>query len=923
MNELARHYSEALAGRGSPRSGAPVEEVGYYYSDQTDETHLRDYWKILLKRIRPVAAVFIDVIIIGAIITMASPTLYTARATLKIEPQNPTVTGVAGVAESLPGQYDAAAYDYYQTQFALLKSEPLRARVIQTLNLDKNPAFTGERSPSVLDKATDWIGRGVDFVMSGFGLFAAESQPSGAQQRPSYELGVHPGLVGRYNRYMQIQPVRNTRLVEVVFNTPDGKLSQDMANTHATAFIQMILENRFSLTKEAKDFLGARLADLRQKVQDAEIKLNKFRQQHGVVSFEKGENIAVDRLVDLNKVLTQARTDRIQAESLYQMTRNKNTEYLSNVLSNPLILQMKGTLAGLETEKGRLLSIYTSEHPRVQELNQQINEARRGLRGEISNIVRGIESNYSAARAREDSLEKEAKSQQERALSLKEVGVEYAVLNEEVVVNRGLYENVLKRLNETNVANDLAASNMQIVQRAQLPMMPSSPNWTRNMMIAAVLGLMLAVAVGFFLEYMDSTVNTPQGVWAAVSLSTLGVVPHLQSLPGRYRSGPVPGPVPKYLEQSNKPGEAMPKELVMARDQLSLTAESYRTIRTALLLSKAEHPPKVILLTSPAPGEGKTVTTVNLGAALAQSGQSVVVVDADLRKGRCHKLVNVPNQPGLANVLTGQVSLRGAMKETSVPNFYIVPRGGLPPNPADLLMSRKMQEVLNDLRNSFDFVLIDSPPTIAVSDAAVISAFCDGVLLVFHGQKTTAQSARQAVERLDSIHATLLGVILNGVDIRNPDYVDYRSYYPSYYESMQEEMKGNRQQQNDDWAFNNKNDEVIGTVEDLDHVMEELGFHQKDGGRNGHDAAGFAGRNSNGVVPRSFFERMAAELNGTGAGDPSATVSKRVGALGESMDAFPKVRLWELAQKVSEEIAARDRREKFLHTMANEIRALP
>ena len=362
----------------------------------------------------------------------------------------------------------------------------------------------------------------------------------------------------------------------------------------------------------------------------------------------------------------------------------------------------------------------------------------------------------------------------------------------------------------------------------------------------------------------------------------------------------------------------------MARDQLSLTAESYRTIRTALLLSKAEHPPKVILLTSPSPGEGKTVMTVNLGVALAQSGQSVVVVDADLRKGRCHKLVNMPNHSGLANVLTGQIALRSAMKETSVKNFYLLPRGVLPPNPADLLMSRKMQEVLNDLRNSFDFVLIDSPPAIAVSDAAVISAFCDGVILVFHGQKTNSQAARQAVERLDSIGATLLGVILNGVDIRNPEYVDYRSYYPTYYASMQEELQGNRERADDSWAFSAvKHDEVSGNAEDLNHLMGDLGFQQyrEEGAPSSNGSRGTSA--PKGVVPRQFLERMTAELDGALGRKSSSTLAAQVAALGESMEAFPMARIWELTQLISQEIVERQPKVRFLRTMSQEIRALP
>jgi succinoglycan biosynthesis transport protein ExoP len=922
MNELARQHSGSLPNRGSPRGASPVEETTYYYADQSENTHLRVYWNILLKRIRPMAATFVDVMVLGAIITLASPTLYTGRSTLKIEPQNPTITGVAGVGESGISQMETGPYDYYQTQFAMLKSEPLRARVIKNLNLEKNPAFTGDTGPGLIGSFFGWLGAGYDKLKDTIAQLFGESSP--VQRAPSVqappELGVPPWLVGRYSRFLTVEPVRNTRLVEVIFNTPDPKLSQDLANNHAASFIQMILENRFSLTKEAKDFLGARLAELRDKVQKAETKLNRFRQEHGVVSFEKGENIVVDRLVDLNKVLTKARADRIEAESLYRMTREKNTEHLASVLTNPLIQQIKATLANLETEKGRLLSIFTPEHPRIQELNQQINEARRGLRAEINNIVRGVESSYSAARAREDSLDKEAKTQQETALNLKEVGVDYAVLNEEVVVNRGLYENVLKRLHETNVANDLAASNMQIVQRAQLPGAPSSPNWPRNMMISAILGVLLAVALAFFLEYMDSTVNTPQGVWTAVSLTTLGVVPHLNSLPDKYRPGTSRDTRSKRLQSPEKANAAMSKELVMARDQISLTAESYRTIRTALMLSRAEHPPKVILLTSPCPGEGKTVTTVNLGMALAQSDQMVLVVDGDLRKGRCHKLVNVPNQNGLVNVLTGQTGLRTSIRETAIRNFYMLPRGVLPPNPADLLMSHKMNEVVDELRQSFDFVLIDSPPAIAVSDAAILSALCDGVLLVFHGQKTTTHAARQAVERLDSIGATLLGVILNGVDIRNPDYSDYRSYYPTYYASMQAESQTIKRGENGSNFSHGEQDGIISNGADLDRVMENLGFQHT----TTEASASLRGSNgaAKGVVPRQFFDRMAATLSEALGPRAFAAVANQVAALRESIDAFPTARVWELAQLVSQEILDQAVKTHFLRTMSQEIRTL-
>ncbi|MPZ77495.1 MAG: polysaccharide biosynthesis tyrosine autokinase, partial [Deltaproteobacteria bacterium] len=754
-NDITKYRPNGLPNRQQHQPAVPQEEVNYYYADPADETHLRDYWKILRKRIRFIVPVFLAVVAIGLLISFSSPTLYTAMSTLKIEPQNPTITGVA---ETTPKQDTSSAYDFYQTQFKLLESGPLAAWVIKDLSLETNSSFRGGRTSNAIASLFSWIislpGRAIEAIIQ---LFESDGE-KGPPGTSSYELGVSPRLVGRYRSFLEVQPVRNTRLVNIAFSTPDAKLSQDLANAHATGFIQMILENRFNMSKEARDFLGKKLVELREKVQRAELALNSFRQKHGVLSMEKGENIIVDRLVDLNKQLTVVRTERIQAESLFRMTKNKNSQHLQLVLNDPLILQLKGTIATLETEKGRLSSIFTPSHPRLQELNQQLGEAKKSLTGAINNVVEGIEMTYAAARSKEEALEAEAKRQQDTALDLKEVSVDYAVLNEEVIVNRGLYDNVLKRMNETGVANDLAAANIQVMQRAEMPSMPSSPNTTYALIISSVLGLILSVGLAFFLEYMDATLSTPEGVWAAVSMTTLGVVPHLKSLRHGYKST-LPQSARSQLEPPEEIDDTVSNELVVVRDRMSIIAESYRTIRTALLLSQAEHAPKVILITSPCPGEGKTVTTLNLSVALAQAGHKVLVIDADLRKGRCHHLVNISNHGGLSNVLTGNLALQKAIQKTGIKDLYVLPRGALAPNPVDLLMSQRMRDVLRELRESFDFIVIDSPPAIAVSDAAVLSVACDGVLLVVNGNMTTTPTARRAVERLEKVGAPLLGAI--------------------------------------------------------------------------------------------------------------------------------------------------------------------
>jgi capsular exopolysaccharide synthesis family protein len=311
---------------------------------------------------------------------------------------------------------------------------------------------------------------------------------------------------------------------------------------------------------------------------------------------------------------------------------------------------------------------------------------------------------------------------------------------------------------------------------------------------------------------MDATLSTPEGVWAAVSMSTLGVVPHLKSLRHGYKAA-LP-PAHNQLEPPEVADPSVSSELVVVRDKMSVIAESYRTIRTALLLSQAEHPPKVILITSPSPGEGKTVTTLNLSVALAQAGHKVLVIDADLRKGRCHHLVNLPNHAGLSNVLTGNLGLQKAIQKTGIKDLYLLSRGALAPNPVDLLMSQKMRDVLRELRESFDFVVIDSPPAIAVSDSAVLSVICDGVVLVVNGRTTTTPAARRAVERLEKVGAPLLGAILNSIDMRHPDYVDYRTYYAAYDKDVATESKADK-------------DEVIRSVDDVDRVMASMGLSGK------------------------------------------------------------------------------------------------
>jgi capsular exopolysaccharide synthesis family protein len=579
-----------------------------------------------------------------------------------------------------------------------------------------------------------------------------------------------------------VKPVDGTRLVEVQFTTPDPVLSQQLANAHASAFIQTTLETRFDLTKEAREFLGKKLGELKAKVQHAEDALNNFRQTRGVVSLEGNENIVIERMVDLNRRLTEATARRIELESLFRMTDKKDAQYLSQIIENPLIQQIKASLATQEAEQARFATMYTPAHPRSVELRMQMNQARRRLDSEIANVVRKIESDYASARAKETTLQEEAQRQQQAALTFKELGAEFTFLKGEADSCRALYERVLKRLHETSIANEGSVSNMEISEPADIPLSPSSPKVGRDLLLLAFAGMLFGVGLAFFRNYSDSTVDTPEDVWRVASHPTLGVIPSQNSVRHWPYANPQLSKFPSLRRLTRvevATNGSSSRELVTAHHPLSVLAECYRNICARLLFSQDEQSPQVILLTSAHPGDGKTVTTLNLAITLAQNGRKVVVVDADVRRGRCHALLRKKNHPGLTTVLAGEVPVQQALQETTVPGLSFLPRGVAAPSSPFSLGSPKVKELVDTLRQHFEFVLIDSPPAIAVSDAVLLARLCDGVLLVVHGQRTTEDSVRRLVAELETVRAPILGVVLNGVDFDSPEYVEYRRYAES------------------------------------------------------------------------------------------------------------------------------------------------
>jgi capsular exopolysaccharide synthesis family protein len=592
---------------------------------------------------------------------------------------------------------------------------------------------------------------------------------------------------------LEVKPVSGTSLVQVKITTPDPALSARLANAHAFAYVRYGIDLRSQTNEEASVFLQQKLTELKERVEQSEAALNSYRRDKGIISVDEKANVVVERLLDLNKSLTAAEGERIAVEAQVRAVQGRNLDELPAVLNSSVIGNLKGELGRLEAEYASLTKEFKPGYPPLDNLRTRVEETRRRLRSETQNQVRGIEATYQAAKTREAQLRATMEEQKKSTLSLKDSAVQYTVLAREVDTNRQLYDGVLQRLKEIGVAGDVRASNIYVTGKAHPPLWASYPDKRRSLLLGLLLGLGAGIGLAFLLEQLDNTIKSPEEAERYMQLPSLAVVPDFAIL---NKVGYGYGYLPRRLKSAktqlpDKPSKDSEKQLVLDHHPLSLVTEAYRTLRSSLLLSQAGGPPHVMLLTSASRGEGKSTTTINTAIVFAQMGVRVLIIDADLRRPTCHKLLKMDNGAGLADVLAGQVECQDAIRATAAQNLFLMSSGTTPPNPAELLGSKKMQESLQQLREQYEFIFVDSSPVMAVSDAVYLSAMVDGTLLVVN-RKTPKPLVKKARTRLDTPHTKMLGIILNQVDTRHDGYAYYYSHYHEYYgpESAKEASTG-------------------------------------------------------------------------------------------------------------------------------------
>jgi capsular exopolysaccharide synthesis family protein len=478
------------------------------------------------------------------------------------------------------------------------------------------------------------------------------------------------------------------------------------------------------------------------------------------------------------------------------------------VLASELVGSLRGELAKAESERSALAQKVGPEYPALREANARVAQLRERLNGEIRNVVFGIETANRVAKIRVDELQAELDRHRVALLEQKDEGADYESLQREVETNRVLYASLLQRLTDMGVADQVRVSNVSLVEPATPPTIRSSPRAVRNLLLALMLGLGVGLGLAFFLEAVDDTVKTPEDVSDRLGLATLGVVGNMGA--HSWRSPPErrlasPKKVRRLLgHRDSAPGDSsaanslsLSEELVAHRDPRSILSEACWTIQTGLLLSRPDDPPRTMVVTSASEGEGKTFTTVNLALTFVESGAGVLLIDGDLRKPRLHKLFSVPNDVGFSTLLVGQAKLDESIHEIATPGrsegdargggrgrLCVMPAGPAPPNPAQILQGKRLRAVIEEARGLFDIVLIDSPPVLPVSDAVLLGNVSDGAVFVIRGQHCRVDVADKALDRLAYGRVTLLGVVLNGVDLASTDYDEYRSH--SSYTGMQE-----------------------------------------------------------------------------------------------------------------------------------------
>ena len=768
-------------------SGPPLPHT--YVRDERNlfpgEVNFKEYFGVVRKHRLMILSLVFAAVVIALAWRFARTPQYEATSTILIQPQTPEVmTGAKNFNENQSNY--SSDYDYYRTQFNLLKSDSLAAQVIEDSGLQTNPMF----NPAAQRRGffASVIGYVQDELAS---LSGSRNAPSSEEEAGETET-VAPAVIKAYLERLTVEPVQGTRLVLVGFTTPDRGLSARIANAHVQTYIRQGLELHAQTGKNVEEFLQKKLGELRDKVEKSEAALNSYQRSRGIVILEgsdeklgaSADSPLMQRLTQLNTQLTEAASKRITLETQHQMIESGEYDSLPEAISNQVIQNLKEQVAQLSMQYAAMSNRFNPGYHPLDDLGARLDASRRALNYESKKVAESVDADYRAAVANEAKVGQEINAVKAQTLALNDASLQEAVLTREVDANRQLYRSVLERMNEISVAAEVPTSNVSVVDRAKPPLTPTGPRLLLLLAFSVAASGFVGIALAFFLESLDDTFKTGDEVPRYLGLPSLGVIPDFEKLNGRGKQAYAY--LPSRLRRKDPPVPAVEvggekRELVVSHGSFSTAAEVYRAIRAAVMFSRAGGAPKSILITSSTSGEGKTITAVNMATAFAQTGARTILLDTDFRRSRCHDILEIDPILGLSEILVRQCELGDAVVQTKVPGLSFVCSGALPPNPSELLASPEMRTLIQQLAEAYNYVVMDSAPVMPVSDSVGLSTMVEAVLVVA-GNDTSRRLVRETCLRLGHVGARIVGVILNRVDVMNNSSYLYGhySYYYSY-----------------------------------------------------------------------------------------------------------------------------------------------
>ena len=721
-----------LATSSSPQ-GLSLDIFDSERREDRDEIDLLAYWRILVKRRWLVLGIFAICTAAALLVTLFTTPIYRATAVLQIDREVQQVVQVEGITQVQGGN----DYDFYQTQYGLLKSRALAERAADELNLADVEALRQLKRTSWWDRVT--------------ALLRPQQRSPPAKPEINTTAAQRRQAVVMVQQALEVEPIRNSALVRVHYDSPAPEFSARAANAIADGFIASGIERRFGASSYAKRYLEDQLSLVKSRLEASERQLVAFAQRENIVSNGEGQSLVSQNLGDLNSALAAAQDQRIRAQARWRQAQLAAGAALpADMLANSIIRTLQQQRAQLQGEYQEKLQIYKPDYPLMQQLSGQLVEVDKQIGRELSNIRASVKAEYEASASQERMLMAQLSSLRSQTLDVDNRSIQYNILKREVDTNRQLYDGLLQRYKEVGVAGQLSGNNISIVDRAQAPRAPYKPSLITNLGVGLLIGLLLGVLVAFVLEFLDDTLKTADDIEQRLKLAVLGIIPKL-------------GPKQTMAQVRDDPRSGF--------------SESYRSVRTALQFSTDQGVPRILLLTSPGEGEGKSTSALSLARKFTQLGKRVLLLEGDLRNPSLRRTMNLQAVVGLSSILAGACTMSEATLDTDDDRLKVILAGPLPPNPAELLSGSRLVSLLTTASEQFDQVIIDGPPVLGITDAPILANIASGTLLVVHSGKTRIAGAQAAIKRLITARAHMIGALLTMYDVKASGGYGYDSYH--------------------------------------------------------------------------------------------------------------------------------------------------